>query len=135
MVATAPARVATSADADYESYQTVVQLVSKGISKGILDALGELKDPTSFTHAVTRMADEHGAKLDAAATDLYNGFWTLANGLSAELNWESSAGVPVRSTVIADSLKPVQQPVSTDGIHPRFGIGFEAFGCGIHLGW
>lgn len=135
MVATAPAREDTSVNADYESYQAVVKLVSKGISDGIMSALGELKDPNSFHLAVTKMADTHGTKLDAASPDLYNGFWSLANGLSATLNWESNSGVPVRSTVIADSLKPTQQPVPNNGAQPLFDIGFEAFGCGIHVGW
>ncbi|MEU2624305.1 hypothetical protein ABZ642_40400 [Streptomyces sp. NPDC007157] len=104
VVMAAVSEIATKG-ADYEAYQTVVQLVSKGISKGILDALGDLEDPTSFTHAVTRMTDEHGTKLDAAPTDLYNGFWALAKGLSMNLSWKSSAGFPVRSAVIASSLK------------------------------
>lgn len=84
--------------AGYEDYQAVVQLLSRGIASGILDALEEL---------------------DAApdtATDFLNGFWSLSTGLSVDLGWKSSAGIPVRSAVLTASLGPAH----TFGLYLRF---------------
>lgn len=129
---------ATATDADYEAYQTVVQLVSKGISDGITAALTKLKDPASFGETVSDLAATQGVTAAAVAdsTALYNGFWTLANGVDTDFRWRSNAGVPVRSALITSTVEPSQTPVSLSGApQPEFSIGVSAFGIGLGVSW
>ncbi|NEW75470.1 hypothetical protein [Streptomyces rhizosphaericus] len=135
--ATAPT-TAPATDANYEAYQTVTQVVSQGFSDAITTILQKLKDPSTFATTFRDLAATQGIAPTAVADPmaLYNGFWTLANGVDTDFRWRSSAGVPVRSLLIADSVKPVQQPVSlSDGAHPTFSIGVSAFGVGIGVSW
>lgn len=140
MVATAtkPAAVAAK-EANYEAYATVVQLVSKGISEGITKSLEKLKDPSSFSETIQEFAANQGIDMAVMADpmSLYNGFWSLANGIDTDFRWRSSAGVPVRSALIASEVKPTQPPVaqSGDGLNPSFSIGVSAFGIGVGVNW
>ncbi|MFE0365808.1 hypothetical protein [Streptomyces griseoaurantiacus] len=137
MTSTQPV-AATGVDPDYEAYQSVVKLMSKGISDGILNALGELKDPAVFAQAVTNLANAQGASAAAVSdsTSLYNGFWTMANGVDTNLTWRSNAGVPLRSALIAQSIEPAQQPVSlSDGAHASGSFGVNVFGVGVGFSW
>ncbi|GGX36518.1 hypothetical protein [Streptomyces lomondensis] len=138
MVATkaAPARAAES-DADYEAYSTVVQLMSKGISDGILASLNKLKDPESFAAHVRDAAREEGIASDAVrdADELYDRFWTLANGVDLDLHWRSSSGVPARSAMIGESVQPSRQPVARSDGQARASIGISAFGIGVGFSW
>lgn len=125
-------------NADYEAYQTVVQLVSKGISDGITEALTKLKDPASFGETVNALAAAQGVTASAVADPkaLYNGFWTLANGVDTNFCWRSSAGVPLRSALITSAVKPTEEPVSLSGApSPQFSIGVSAFGIGLGVSW
>ncbi|MER6288490.1 hypothetical protein [Streptomyces sviceus] len=129
---------AAAVDPDYTAYSSVVQLMSKGISEGILNALGELKDPVVFSQAVTNLANTQGVAAAAVSdsTALYNGFWTMANGVDTNLTWRSNAGVPLRSALIAKSIEPAQQPVSlSDGAHASGSFGINAFGIGVGFSW
>ncbi|GAA5032651.1 hypothetical protein GCM10023335_75390 [Streptomyces siamensis] len=139
MVATsqAVATRANEADTDYDAYQTVVQIMSKAMSDSILDSLRQLKDPQTFTAHVRDAATAQGIDPDAVreSEELFNRFWTLANGVDLDLSWKSSSGVPVRSAVIADSLEPTQPPVSRSNGQARFSIGVSAFGVGIGVSW
>ncbi|MER6678051.1 hypothetical protein [Streptomyces sp. NPDC000983] len=126
----APARAAeTDADADYEAYQKVVQLMSKAMSDSILESLSKLKDPDDFVEHVRSAADAQGvSREDVRAEDLFERFWRLANGLDLELQWRSSSGVPVRSALIADSVTPPDE-------QQRVSIGVSAFGIGVGISW
>ncbi|MFE3928014.1 hypothetical protein [Streptomyces sp. YIM B13508] len=129
---------AAAVDPDYEAYQTVVRLVSNAVSDGILKGLGQLQDPTVFTNAVQQMAAAQGVSAASLSDpmDLYNGFWTLANGVAADLHWRSSSGVPARSAMIAKSIEPSQQPVAlSGGAHASGSIGLSAFGIGLGIEW
>ncbi|OKJ34966.1 hypothetical protein AMK22_17020 [Streptomyces sp. CB01580] len=112
--------------------------MSKGFSDAITAILQKLKDPNTFATAVRDLAETQGIAPAAVADPmaLYNGFWTLANGVDTDFRWRSSSGVPIRSLLIADTVKPIQQPVPlSDGVHPTFSIGVSAFGVGIGVSW
>ncbi|MCC9711623.1 hypothetical protein E4N62_44290 [Streptomyces sp. MNU76] len=125
----APARAA-EADADYEAYEQVVQLMSKGISDGILESLRTLKDPDAFSEQVREAAAAQGVAPESVrdTEELFEKFWALANGVDMELQWRSNSGVPVRSALIAESIAP------PDG-QERFSIGVSAFGIGVGVSW
>lgn len=123
---------------DYESYQTVVQLVSAGIQDEIRASLRKLQDPDSFHKAVGDLASAQGfaSAVTMDLMSLYDGFWRLANGIEAELSWRNSSGIPVRSAMIGDSLQPTQPPAPlSEGPHTNTSLGLGAFGIGIGISW
>ncbi|MEU0031175.1 hypothetical protein [Streptomyces sp. NPDC006335] len=124
----APARAAET-DADYEAYEKVVQLMSKAMSDSILESLSKLKNQETFVAHVRDAADAQGVtRDDVRAEDLFEPFWRLANGLDLEMQWRSSSGVPVRSALIAESIKPPDD-------QERFSLGVSAFGIGVGVSW
>ncbi|WP_369395576.1 hypothetical protein AB5J72_51530 (plasmid) [Streptomyces sp. CG1] len=92
-------------DSDYEAYQTIVQLISDSIEQALIDILRKARDPHTFTHVVEGMADGQGVEHSITQMDLYNGFWSLARGLSADFNWSSTSGVPAHSKVFAGDIE------------------------------
>lgn len=124
-------------DSDYESYQTIAQLVSKGIADGITESLKKLQSPESLHEAVTEAAAAHGeAAPDPSTTDaLYQGFWKYASGLETSFRWRSTTGVPERGYMDVRTVAPTAAPESANGDHPEFSIGLSAFGVGIGVSW
>jgi hypothetical protein len=132
MATTSPAReAATATDPAYEGYQFVTQLFGLGMADLVKEALKRLQDPQHFAeavrgYAVKRGMEAHPRLADSAA--LYKDFWELANGITTCFSWKSSSGVPVRSSMIGDTLKPVQPP-------ERGGVKFGGFGVGLEIDW
>ncbi|MFD5430433.1 hypothetical protein [Streptomyces sp. NPDC127084] len=126
----APVRAADAdTDADYEAYEKVVQIMSKAMSESIKKSLGALKDEETFVAHVRDVAEAEGlARDDVRAEDLFGPFWRLANGVDLDVQWRSSAGVPVRSALIGGSIDPPEG-------QERFSIGASAFGFGIGVSW
>jgi hypothetical protein len=133
MTVTTPAE--TAADSDYESYQTIAQLVSKGIADGITESLKRLQSPESLHVAVTEAAAANGeATPDTLTTEaLYRGFWKYASGLETSFRWRSTSGVPERGYMDVRTVEPA--PETTNGANPEFSIGVSAFGVGIGVSW
>lgn len=124
----APVRAA-EADADYEAYEKVVQIMSEAMSESIKQSLSALKNEETFVEHIRDAADARGlARDDVRAEDLFEPFWRLANGVDLDVQWRSSAGVPVRSALIAGSVEPPEG-------QERFSIGASAFGFGIGVSW
>jgi hypothetical protein len=126
-----------SGDSDYESYQTIAQLVSKGIADGITESLKRLQSPESLHQAVTEAAAAAGeAAPDKSTTEsLYSGFWKYASGLETNFRWRSTTGVPERGYMDVRTVQPVEPPEVANGAHPEFSLGVSAFGVGIGVSW
>lgn len=127
----------TATDSDYEAYQTIAQLVSKGISAGIESSLAALKDPETLHQTVTEAAAVNGeAAPDQETTAaLFRGFWKYASGLESNFRWRSTSGVPERGYMEVRQVQPPAPTETANGETPEFSIGLSAFGVGIGVSW
>ncbi|MEU4896207.1 hypothetical protein AB0B12_26205 [Streptomyces sp. NPDC044780] len=124
---------------DQEAYEFIAKLFSKKLTDQIAEALAGLREPQTFVPAVRSMGRQQGLevvdKIDLM--DLYNGFWSLYNGVDLDLSWSNDAGLPQKSYEVVEEIAPTQKPVpmSDDPSKRLFDISFDwgPFHGSIHI--